>query len=304
MSRTRLAVVVVCGVGLSLVVSLVAATAHESAPASRPAAQVTPTASAPSPSYAPAPVVPSPTRTATPPPGSWSLAFDDEFDGSALDTTKWDTRYPWGDQSNGANHEQQCYVPGALTEGGGQLTITATRQSTGCAVGGQQVVLPYASGMIQSSQSYSFTYGYAEIRARLPGGHSMWSAFWLLPTSRHWPPELDVLEGWGHGGQDTVLGKVVQSLLWPQSTGGAGLDRSSVTGKDFTSAWHTFGVRWEPGAVTFLVDGVEQARHTDHTPGVPMYLLANLAVAGTADATTPSTGHMYVDYVRVWKARG
>ena len=46
----------------------------------------------------------------------------------------------------------------------------------------------YTSGMINTIGSFAQTYGYFEIRAKLPAGAGLHDAFWLLPVDGGWPP--------------------------------------------------------------------------------------------------------------------
>ncbi len=52
--------------------------------------------------------------------------------------------------------------------------------------------------MINTYGTFSQTYGYFEIDAKVPSGQGLWPAFWMLPQSGNWPPEIDVLELLGH----------------------------------------------------------------------------------------------------------
>ena len=52
----------------------------------------------------------------------------------------------------------------------------------------------YYSGSLSTFSSWSQTYGYFEMRAKLPEGKGHWSAFWLVPSVNGWPPEIDVFE--------------------------------------------------------------------------------------------------------------
>lgn len=115
--------------------------------------------------------VPGPRATPTPrgPGGSWQLAFDGEFTGDRLDTATWQTRFPWGPCSIPSNHEQQCYVDDVFGEANGTLSIAAARRA--------HAGYAYTSGMISSYASYSTTYGYVELRAQVPKGQGLWTAF-------------------------------------------------------------------------------------------------------------------------------
>jgi len=89
-----------------------------------------------------------PAGNAEPPPaGPWSLAFSDEFNDTALDTTKWDWKYPRsGDMaySNWNNGEAQRYKQGNIAEKGGSLSLTAKRESTTSPTSGR--TFDYTSG--------------------------------------------------------------------------------------------------------------------------------------------------------------
>lgn len=52
----------------------------------------------------------------------------------------------------------------------------------------------YYSGMLSTRASWAQTYGYFEMRARLPEGQGHWPAFWLTPAVNGWPPEIDIFE--------------------------------------------------------------------------------------------------------------
>ena len=48
--------------------------------------------------------------------------------------------------------------------------------------GGRNYLNPIVSARIRTAESFSFTYGKVEVRARLPVGDWLWPAIWLLPT--------------------------------------------------------------------------------------------------------------------------
>jgi len=119
------------------------------------------------------------------------LIFADEFDGSALDDSKWNPCYPWGDQgcTNSGNAEEEWYLPGEILVENGLLRLRARENAVS---GSDGKSYPYTSGMVSSHDRFSTTYGYFEMRAKMPRGKGLWPAFWLLPDSREWPPEIDI----------------------------------------------------------------------------------------------------------------
>lgn len=223
----------------------------------------------------------------------WQITFSDDFDGDSLDRKKWEDAYPGGARTH-SNNEQQYYAPNGYEVKNGNLRLRAERRSMGG--------MPYTSGMVSSFGSFSQTYGLFEIRARFPKGKGMWPAFWLLPATGKWPPEIDVLEILGH-----EPGKVYMTTHWRNAEGKHQGKGFSYTGPDFSADFHTFAVEWKQGECIWYVDGVERARSTEGVPAEPMYVIANLAVGGdwpgNPDATTPFPGFMDVDYIRVYKRK-
>ncbi|HZO87787.1 MAG TPA: glycoside hydrolase family 16 protein [Chthonomonadaceae bacterium] len=221
----------------------------------------------------------------------WELVFHDEFDGDKLDTRKWIDSYPDNERTH-SNNEQQYYAPDGYEVKDGYLRFIAEKR----AMGG----MPYTSGMISSYGKFSQKYGWFEIRARFPKGKGYWPAFWLLPETKDWPPEIDVLEILGH-----EPNKVYMTNHWKNANGEHEGKGDSFTGPDFSADFHTFAVDWEPTEIIWYVDGVERYRTTQHVPAEPMYILANLAVGGdwpgNPDETTPFPGYMDIDYIRVYQ---
>lgn len=253
----------------------------------------------------------------------WELVFSDDFDSTALDSQLWNTRYAhnvYGGRTNPWNAEHQAYVGDnevidgvtydAFEFDDGVLSIVAQRlaQPITLAVNDSSAgfdpvkTFEYTSGLITSEDNVAFTYGYMEIRAQVAAGQSLWPAFWTLPTTGGWPPEIDIMESLGHR-TDTVF----NSLHSTDAEGGIQLDVGEQTFSeiDFSADFHTYGVKWTAEALTWFVD--DQALFTvDHDiPDVSMYLLANMAVGGywpgSPDETTPETSAFKIDYIRVYQ---
>lgn len=237
--------------------------------------------------------VPEVAATAAPTPSAptETLTFSDEFDGAALDTKKWIDSYPNGKRTH-ANHEQQYYATNGYVVRDGKLSLIARHEAAGG--------MPYTSGMIASYGKFEQKYGKFEIRAKFPKGRGLWPAFWLLPVSNAWPPEIDILEILGH---DTEC--VYFTNHWRAASGSVPNQQGKLRGMDFSKDFHTFTLVWKPDVLIWSVDGVEQFRTTEHVPQEPMYVIANLAVGGDwpgfPDEKTPFPSQMDIDYIRVWR---
>ena len=227
----------------------------------------------------------------TKPAAQWQLVFNDEFEGDTLDTNKWTTAFPWG--RAGANEsELQYYAEDAFEFQNGIQRIRAEERS--------MAGYDYTSGIISSYSRFHLQYGYVEMRARMPKGQGFWPAFWLLPVTKDWPPEIDVFEMLGHE-TDTIY----MTLHWLHESGQSQSVQGVHVGPDFNADFHTFAVDWSPGQIVWYIDDVERFRTTENVPDEPMYLLANLAVGGdwpgNPDETTSFPGYYEIDYIRVYQ---
>ena len=228
-----------------------------------------------------------------PPPGDvdWHLIFSDEFNGSTLDLDKWNTHYPWGRTNHGTG-ELEYYADDALDFQDGHLLLRAEHRS--------MEGFEYTSGMISSHDKFSCKYGYIEIRAKVPSGPGLWPAFWLLPASGEWPPEVDVLE---------VLGQtpyvVYMTNWWLNDSDVPSKASESYSGPDFSAGFHTYAIDWNSDRIIWYVDNVERFRSSSHIPKERMYILATLAVGGDwpgpPDSTTPFPSYYAIDYIRVYQ---
>jgi len=249
-------------------------------------------------------------------PAGLHLTFDEEFNSLSLNMGTastaggtWTTYYSgFGVRSLTGNNEQEIYVDPSyagtsgsplglnpFSDQNGILTITAAPAPAADLpyLGGYQ----YTSGMLNTQNSFSQTYGYFEMRAELPaGGQGLWPAFWLLPENNGWPPEIDVLEQ--VDGSNTNIFSTVHD-----ASGNAG---GNVNVGDTSTGFHTYGVLWTPQTLTFYFDG--RAIFSEPTPAdmnQPMYMLMNLAVGGnwpgSPNASTNwALANMKIDYVRAY----
>ena len=161
----------------------------------------------------------------------------------------------------------------------------------------------YCSGLVSSHASFAQEYGYFEIRAKVPAGQGLWPAFWLLPVTTEWPPEIDVFE---------ILGdepRTVHMHVHYEDASGRHQDNGTAfrSPDDFSRDYHTFAVKWGPERIVWYVDGVERHRAEGKraSPNGRMYLIANLAVGGdwpgAPDETTAFPASFDIDYVRVYR---
>lgn len=253
---------------------------------------------------------------------NWKLVWADEFDGTELDTTKWDyrlcmmgKRHPaWDDKGvtldGNSNAVFTCYekdgeiVSSQLQTGYNFMDAVVTETK----FGGDHLQWPI--GKLQEPK-YLKKYGYFECRCRLQQTNGWWSAFWMQsPTigasldPGETGTELDIMECFEPG----------HIVAHNAFTGGYGLDmkRAFVGGgvnvdpKEF----HTFGMLWDETGYTFYIDGVEDGKITDYVSHRPEFILISTEVKGyrladhrpTEDAYRSVGDTFLVDYVRVYES--
>lgn len=246
--------------------------------------------------------------------GTAALTFQDNFDTLSLwngVTGTWSTTWWYSNPAgNGGtlegNGEQQWYIndqyqktlavkPWAVRDGALTLTAAPATSDIQPLINGYG----YTSGEINSFHSFSQTYGYFEISAKIPSGQGFWPAFWLVPANGSWPPELDVMEILGN--DPTTLYTTVHT----QQSGAHTTSSAATKTVDLSTAFHRYGVDWEKDTITWYLDG--KALFSTATPAdmhQSMYMIANLALGGSwggnVDATTPFPGQLQIDYIRAY----
>lgn len=160
----------------------------------------------------------------------------------------------------------------------------------------------YTSGCITTEYTHWQTYGYFEMRAKLPAGKGFWPAFWLLPKATIWPPEIDVLEGSGIRPFGVHQG-VIEKPRTSTTLAGTWIDQII----DTTDGFHTYAVEWTQDNIVFFIDGIKSFEYGPHNIKQDMYLLVNLALGSSdpgwipdPDSTTPFPGLMQVDFVNAY----
>lgn len=236
---------------------------------------------------------------------NYSLVFEDNFDGSTLDYTKWKAGYNTPVRRAGYYEDtsdtlfvkdgnltiRTLYKDGQYGEGWYTSWVeSATNPSKGHA--------PINS---DNYQGFSAKYGYFEIRCIVPPSEGIWSAFWLMPDESTGMSADDV-QGTGSDGVEIdimespwMFNKSQQNLNVHVVHGDGYANTKSQKSDsyiipDMYTSFHTYGVMWTDKEYIFYVDGKETWRtsHTvdNETLGVSQvkeYMLLTVEVAGYQD---------------------
>lgn len=195
---------------------------------------------------------------------NYSLFWSDEFNGTAVDTTRWGVYH---NNYGSGNNELECNTPNNAAVSGGNLVITGKKQTYACpGAGTYQYTSAFLGSRDASTKRYYPLYGKYEMRARIPHGQGLWPAFWLRHNTGSSNAEVDVLEEF----HSQMPGKITSTLHFPNTIGSNAAKKSTFveTPVQGTGGWHTYAVEIEPataGAVkfTFSIDGVSTLTYTN-----------------------------------------
>jgi beta-glucanase (GH16 family) len=220
-----------------------------------------------------------------------TLLFDDEFNGTSLDTRKWAKGWLASGITPPINSsENDCYDPKQVKVADGELDLTLIAKPETC--GGRRRA--FASGIVNSDATFRFTHGYAEARIWLPAGSGLGPGWWT--DGQTWPNdgEVDVMQAYN----------TRSNIEYHYRYGGCGgncAPGGHVRVMGSTSGWHTYAVNWQSGSMTWYYDGKPVWSFTGSAvTSSPQYLTLNLATYSTS-VTVPAV--MRVDYVRVYASK-
>ncbi|HEX3797760.1 MAG TPA: glycoside hydrolase family 16 protein [Verrucomicrobiae bacterium] len=255
--------------------------------------------------------------TPTPLATQMNIVWNDEFNGTAVNSHHWTFEMGNGDGGWG-NGELEYYTnrPQNVYVTNGILHIVAIK--------GAFQGFNYTSARMKTEGLYSKKYGRFEFRAKLPTGTGYWPALWLFP-------EDSVYGGWAASGEIDVMenrGSIPSTVLGTLHYGGPYPNQQQSQNNGYVFAnnsvtnWHTYDLDWTNNAIKWSVDGVayetqtswysasnpaNQSVHNAYPAPFdqPFYIIMNLAIAGGSFESPPTAAtvfpqDMQVDYVRVY----
>ncbi|MBP7053761.1 MAG: alpha-L-fucosidase [Phycisphaerae bacterium] len=218
---------------------------------------------------------------------NWQLVWNDEFEGSTVDSSKWEIL---GDfqRRDGFWVKNDVYV-----DGRGHLILRTKKDGD-----------RYTCGAARTRGRFEHRYGYWVCRCKFPSQEGHWPAFWLhadtvgrIGDAGRDGTEIDIMEKpWRED-------RITQNLHWD----GYGKEHQHVgTTFDFpglSEGFHTFGLHWTPDEYIFYVDGKETWRTTgggvSQAPGYAK-LTEEIGAWGGDIKKAGLPDHFIVDYVRVY----
>ena len=233
--------------------------------------------------------------------------WNDEFDGDAIDTSKW--RFEIGTGASGwGNNEWEYYTDrkeNAYIKDG-VLHIRAQKED----YKGSK----YTSARMITKDKFSFTYGTVEARIALPTGKGIWPAFWMLGQNIDkvsWPAcgEIDIIEAIND--ENIVYGTHHWQYNGNHASYGNNTKDYYGTSKELDiTQFHTYKMVWNEKLIAMYVDDfkyqeidIEKAKDGLEAFHKPQFFILNVAVAGSWPGfevdDTQFPNEMLVDYIRV-----
>ncbi len=198
----------------------------------------------------------------TPPPqaNGYNLVFSEDFSAFDLSPDGYGTHnwYP------GLYWQAAKPLPGSIAVSNSILDLQWSRHSG-------QTNTSIEGCANNASHCNTYRYGYFEAKMKWDAAAGAWPAFWLITEQSVWGEshvgELDIFEG--QGNDPTHYYGTINEWNGPfdlVSTNSPINNRFRLpAGKDY-SGWHTYGVLWVKGQVTWFFDNVEMG--TTVTPAI------------------------------------
>lgn len=218
----------------------------------------------------------------------YELTWEDNFDGTKLDTTKWQLRM-MGPRRIGYNDPSMVKV-----ENGKLLLMYDIK--------GDSILV----GMVGTQNTLMTGCGYYECRARLQKGIGPWSAFWFQSPliSKGTDPgkfgtEIDIFEYFKELGPNTLT----HCLHWAYGPQMQSSEEMISHSKGLSEGYHTFGLEWTDKKYSFFIDGLKYHEQTIGISHINEYMILSMEIPdklqNLKNACAPDT--FMIDYVKVYK---
>lgn len=224
--------------------------------------------------------------------GNWALKFFDDFDGNALNASKWSVSRELSSTGistpYNTTEESAYYSSSNVTVGDGYATLN---------------IAPYAyanythrSGMIQNQKVFGATYGYYEARIKLPTGPDTITGFRLTPNSTDTIATNTITPLYRYNNSYPSL-----DYMWLENNENKHLGPLNYgNGVDVAQDFHTYGLLWDKNSIQVYFDGKPGPKY-DNSSNITNsnhYISLSLNVAQSSNITDAK---MLIDYVRFWQ---
>ncbi len=238
----------------------------------------------------------------------YELVFSDEFNSTSIDSEKWNVEngaiVGYGDAA-----ALMYFNPGNVKANGSNLSICTDLSEEG-----------YRSGHVTTEDSFSFKYGYVEVRASFRATPGLWLKMYLTNQNdgKDKISQIDVFNSLGSIDSVFASAGILESkeyysnylkfneTSYEANRTGALDDERILDGEGY----HTYGVEWTPQYIRFFIDGVSygtvdisSSKYEDlHTEMYLDFLVGvNLTEQVAVDEMAMWPINLDIDWVRVYQ---
>ena len=238
--------------------------------------------------------------TTPPQVAGYSLVFQDDFDKLDLSPNGIGS-YTWYE---GQAWESNLPPLGSISVNNSILTLNWNSGDT-------SPQLDFLTLSRDGQHYHGWRYGYFEARLQWPNtATGAWPAFWMIPVTPGAPTkgELDIMEGQGGAFPNTLFTTIHNWVNGIDVANNAGANTYQLPPGIDMSQYHTYGVLWTPGKVTWYFDD-QPINSADTYPIFDMQeyciVLSNQIgvnwTLGNMSGVFASNIQVNVDWVRVWQ---
>lgn len=236
----------------------------------------------------------------------WQLVFQEEFEGTAFDESKflpYGLAHWYGPGENEAAYElrDSCLVL-QLPDAQKRISAVSTGMRDGLHRFWDQLEL---RRHVRPAMNLVTKYGYFELRAKVAKGSGINSAWWMIGFENQLQQnaEVDIFEVLG---KDThVMNSTLHALRDPKLKYEHQPYRAET---DLSGGFHVYGFEWDENGMAFYLDN-QKIWQTNQSPDYPMVTLLQINESdggwvGELDPAVPYPKEFAVDYFRVYKREG
>lgn len=231
----------------------------------------------------------------------WKLTFEDHFNATQLDKSKWITGYYWGkallkDTYVQANEKQFFQDENLELRDSCLRIITKNEECQGKIWDSQLGFVPqkfdFSSGLISTGQSFRQKYGRFEAKIKYSHTTPALHTFWLL--SEQITPQINILKTPGKNKNKIEVGN-----FWRKDNK---IDQKVQKLKIPGSSQHFFiySLEWSKNKLEWKINGVTVHTQTENIPQVPMYLSLSTHFTNTPKVEKLPIS-MDIDWVRCYE---
>ena len=230
----------------------------------------------------------------------WNLTFEEKFNDSKLDTSKWMTQYYWGEK--GVDEPFTMEDDKSFPTAGKNIEfydnkariVTKPGKAEGLVWRSDQgfvrEVFDFTTGMISSSKSFKQKYGIFKAKIKMAGG-SVAQAFWMVHETML--PHIDVAR--------FENGKLYSNYFWGNSAS-SHKSLSKTGGAKYADEYYIFTLEWTPNKLTWKINDKVFKTQTSGVPQEEMCVNFSSNLKKDADESgLPSA--MEIDWIRVYKLK-